>query len=65
MINKKFVASLTIPVKNSGNKTVVGLAVNSNLFVFVAYKFRGVFIPTKVVASSIENFYLVSAEVHT
>ena len=65
MINKKFVASLTIPARNSGNKTVASVAVNSNLCVFVANKFRGVFVPTKVVASSVEDFYLVSAEVHT
>jgi hypothetical protein len=65
MINKKFVASLTIPARNSGNETVASVAVNSNLCVFVANKFRGVFVPTKVVASSVEDFYLVSAEVHT
>jgi hypothetical protein len=64
MIAEKFVASLTIPVKHSDNKTVASVTVNSNLFVFVANKFRGVFIPTKVVASSVEDLNLVKAEVH-
>lgn len=64
MIAEKFGSGLTIPVKHSDNKTVAGMAVNSNLFVFVADKLRGIFIPTKVVASSIEDLNLVKAEVH-